>query len=138
MRVLALDVGQRRIGVAISDPGGTLARSLTVIRRASRREDFAAVAELVRKWEVGRVVVGHPRSLDGTVGPQARRIERYARALAEALDVPVALWDERYSTFEAERLMAETGRQHRDRHWVDAVAAAVILQDYLESMTDEQ
>jgi len=139
VRVLALDIGQRRIGVAVSDPSGTLARSLTVVRRASRREDFAAIAELVREWEVGRVVVGHPRSLDGTVGRQARQVERYAHALADVLDVPVALWDERYSTVEAERLMVEAGRKpSRDRHWIDAVAAAVILQDYLESMTNEQ
>lgn len=134
MRILALDIGQRRIGVAVSDPSGTLARSLTIIRRASRREDFAAIAELVREWEVGQVVVGHPRSLDGTVGRQARQVERYACALAKVLEVPVEFWDERYSTTEAERLVTEAGRKRpRDRHWIDAVAAAVILQDYLDA-----
>jgi len=140
MRVLALDVGDQRIGVAISDPGRgritppLLARSLKVIQRGSRQEDFAAVARLVEEYEVEKVVVGYPRSLDGTVGEQADKVERYAAGLAEALDVPVLLWDERFSTVSAERLMREAGlRGEKRRERVDAVAAAVILQDYLDS-----
>ena len=134
MRVLALDVGDRRIGVAISDPTQVLARSLKVIQRVSRREDFGTVVRLVEEYEVEKVVVGYPRSLDGTAGRQAEKVERYAAGLAEALDVPVLLWDERFSTVSAERLMREaglTGKKNRER--VDAVAAAVILQDYLDS-----
>jgi putative Holliday junction resolvase len=134
MRVLALDVGDKRIGVAISDPSQVLARSLKVIQRGSRREDFAAVVRLVEEHEVERVVVGYPRSLDGTVGEQAEKVERYAAGLAKALDVPVLLWDERFSTVSAERLMREAGlRGRKKRARVDAVAAAVILQDYLDS-----
>jgi len=134
MRVLALDVGDRRVGVAISDPTHSLARSLGVIERASRQEDFAAVAGLVEQHEVERVVVGYPRSLNGTAGEQAEKVERYAVALAEVLTVPVLLWDERLSTVSAERLMREAGlRGKKKRERVDAVAAAVILQDYLDS-----
>jgi len=134
MRILALDVGDKRIGVAISDPSQLLARSLKVIQRGSRQEDFAAVARLVEEYEVERVVVGYPRSLDGTVGEQADKVERYAAGLAEVLTVPVLLWDERFSTVSAERLMREAGsRGKKRREWVDAVAAAVILQDYLDS-----
>ena len=134
MRVLSLDVGDKRIGVAISDPSQVLARSLKVIQRSSRQDDFAAVAQLVKEYEVERVVVGYPRSLDGTVGGQAEKVERYAEGLAEALDVPVLLWDERFSTVSAERLMREAGlRGKKQRERVDAVAAAVILQDYLDS-----
>jgi putative Holliday junction resolvase len=133
-RVLALDLGERRIGVAISDPTHTLARSLCVLERRSRQEDFAAIAELVREHEVELVVVGHPRSLDGTIGPQARRVERYADTLAKTLPVPLIFWDERLSTCIAEQLMIEAGRTARKRRKrVDAVAAAVILQNYLDA-----
>ncbi len=134
MRILALDVGDRRIGVAISDPSQVLARSLKVIQRGSRQEDFAAVARLVEEHEVERVVVGYPRSLDGTAGEQADKVERYAVGLAESLAVPVLLWDERFSTVSAERLLREVGlRGQKKQERVDAVAAAVILQDYLDS-----
>ncbi len=134
MRVLALDVGDKRIGVAISDLTQFLARSLKVIQRGSRQEDFAAVIRLLEEYEVERVVVGYPRSLDGTVGEQADKVEHYAAGLAKAIDVPVVLWDERFSTVSAERLMREAGlRGKKKRERIDAVAAAVILQDYLDS-----
>ena len=134
MRVFALDVGEKRIGVAISDLSQTIARSLQVIQRSSRQEDFAAVARLTEEYEVEKVVVGYPRSLDGMAGAQARRVERYAADLAKALTVPVVLWDERFSTVSAERLMRQAGlRGDKRRERVDAVAAAVILQDYLDS-----
>jgi putative Holliday junction resolvase len=130
-RVIALDVGERRIGVAVSDPTGTLATPHSVIHRRSKAEDFAAVARLVIELEAERVVVGLPLSLNGEVGPQARRVSRYARALAQRLDVPVELYDERYSTVTADALLTESGRKRRVP--IDAAAAAVILQDYLDS-----
>ena len=134
MRVLALDVGDKRVGVAISDLTQILARSLKVIQRSSHQDDFAAVSLLVEEYEVERVVVGYPRSLDGTIGAQAEKVERYAEGLAKALDMPVLLWDERFSTVSAERLMREAGlRGKKKRERIDAVAAAVILQDYLDS-----
>jgi putative Holliday junction resolvase len=128
---MALDIGERRIGVAVSDPSGTLARPHAVIQRRSKVMDFAAVARLVAELEVERVVVGLPLSLNGEIGPQARRVTRYAQALAQALEVPVELYDERYSTVTADALLAESGRKRRVP--IDAAAAAVILQDYLES-----
>lgn len=128
---MALDVGERRIGVAVSDPTGTLATPHTVIRRHSKAEDFAAVARLVAKLEIKRVVVGLPLSLNGEVGPQARRVARYAQALAQTLDIPVELYDERYSTAIADALLTESGRKRPVP--IDAAAAAVILQDYLEA-----
>ena len=134
MRVLALDVGDKRIGVAISDPSQVLARSLKVIQRGSRQEDFAAVARLVEEYEVEKVVVGYPLSLDGKAHAQAEKVGRYATGLAESLTVPMLLWDERFSTVSAERLMREAGlRGKKKRDRIDAVAAAVILQDYLDS-----
>ncbi len=139
MRVLALDVGDRRVGVAVSDPLGLWARPLTVITRRSRQEDYRTIARLAREQEAARIVVGHPLSMDGQVGPQALRVERYAAGLAEHLDIPVVLWDERLSTAEAERLLHESGetsRQYRGR--IDAVAAAVILQSYLDAVEERE
>jgi putative Holliday junction resolvase len=130
-RVIALDVGERRIGVAVSDPTGTLATPHTVIHRRSKAEDFETVARLVIELEAERVVVGLPLSLNGEVGPQARRVSRYAHALAQRLDVPMELHDERYSTVTADALLTERGRKRRVP--IDAAAAAVILQDYLDS-----
>lgn len=129
-RVLALDMGERRIGVAISDLTGTLATPHTVIHRRSKAEDFAAVARLVDELDVTLVLVGLPLTLDGEMGPQARRVTRYARALAETLDVPLEYHDERYSTVTADELLTEGGRKRRVP--IDAAAAAVFLQDYLE------
>ena len=140
-RIMALDVGERRVGVAVSDASQTLARSLTVLRRRSKAQDFEALARLVREHAVTAIVVGLPLSADGSEGPQARRIRRYADALAEALAaqglaVPVILHDESLSTVTAAEVMIAAGRKRRDRRRrIDAVAAAVILQDYLDAKT---
>jgi putative Holliday junction resolvase len=142
MRVMALDFGHKRIGVALSDPGQVLASSLQVIERKGQQRDLATVVQLVRQHEVGRIIVGYPRSLNGTVGRQAKVVERYVAVLEKklgdlSLDVPVVLWDERFSTVVADRLMAEAGRKGRERRKrIDAVAAAVILQDYLDGIGD--
>ena len=133
-RLLALDLGERRIGVAISDPIGVVARPLTTILRASRREDFEAIADLVSSNEAQRIIVGLPLSLDGTEGPQARRIRRYADRLAQAVDIPLEFWDERYSSYEAAEILSQTGHRRRDmRDRIDETAAAVILQSYLDA-----
>lgn len=139
MRTLALDVGDRRVGVAVSDPLGLWARPLLVITRRSKQEDYRTIARLVAEHEASRVLVGHPVSMDGQVGPQAQRVERYAAGLAEQLQVPVILWDERLSTVEAERLLRESGETSREyRSKVDAVAAAVILQSYLDAVEERE
>jgi putative Holliday junction resolvase len=142
MRVMALDVGHKRVGVALSDPGQVLASSLQVIERKGQQRDLSTVVQLVREHEVGKIIVGYPRSLDGTAGQQAEVVERYAAVLEKklkdsSLDVPVIFWDERLSTVVADRLMAEAGRRGRERRErIDAVAAAVILQDYLDATGD--
>jgi putative Holliday junction resolvase len=138
VRVLGLDVGDRRVGIAISDPTGTVVRPLQTLVRGSRVEDFVTIAALVAEHHVELVVVGQPLSLDGTEGPQARRIARYAQLLADHLAVPVVSWDERYTTAAAEEIMLQTrgrGKRRRARAAgeVDAIAAAVILQSYLDS-----
>lgn len=131
MRCLALDVGDRRTGIAV---GERIARPLTTMKRRSKAEDFARIANLVREHGVDRLVVGLPLNMDGSQGAQARRVTRYAGRMADALaesglDVDVVFWDERLSTEEASDIMgAGGGRGQR----VDAVAAAVILQSYLD------
>jgi putative Holliday junction resolvase len=115
---------------------------LEVIQVGSRQEGFVAVGRLIEEYQVEKVVVGYPRSLDGTAGAQAERVERYVADLAEVLTVPVLLWDERFSTVSAERLMKEAGlrrekREERGERRVDAVAAAVILQDYLNGAKEQ-
>jgi putative Holliday junction resolvase len=138
MKFLALDVGERRVGVAVSDSSGLIAAPLTVIRRASKVEDFRRIGQLVREQDAGGLVIGHPLSHDGRAGPQAKRIERYAAALASALEaegqkLPMVLWDEWMSTRRAQEAMIEVGRRATTRRRIeDAVAAAVILQDFLD------
>jgi len=138
MKLLALDVGERRIGVAASDRTGTIASPLTVIRRTSKVEDFRKIARLVREQDAEGLVVGHPLNDDGSAGPQAQSVERYSVALTDALEadgltLEVVLWDEHMSTQRAQEIMIETGRKAANRKgWIDAVAAAVILQDYLD------
>lgn len=138
MRALGLDVGERRVGVAISDPTGTVVRPLQTLVRGSREEDVAAIAALVDEHDVELIVVGQPLSLDGTEGPQAQRIARYALMLDEHLSVPIASWDERFTTVVAEEILSQSRgkkkrRRARTKGQVDAVAAAVILQSYLDS-----
>jgi len=128
-RLLALDLGQARIGVAVCDEGGVLATPLTVLRRRrTRAEDFAALRALVVKERAVGVLVGMPLGSGGE-GAQARWARRYASRLAGALPVPLAFWDETLSSMDAARLMVE-GQGHTP---VDAVAAAVILADFLEA-----
>lgn len=133
MRVLGLDVGDARIGVALSDEG-VLARPLLVIRRRSKPEDFAAIGRIVSERDVDLVVVGLPTSVEGEAGAQARRIRNYARELARKLIVPIVFVDESYSTIDAMDAMQAAGRRRRHRReQIDAAAAAVILQSYLNS-----
>jgi putative Holliday junction resolvase len=139
MKLLALDVGERRMGVAVSDETGLITTPLTTIRRASKVEDFARIAGLIREQQAQGVVIGHPLNRDGGAGPQARRVEKYAQALGaalhdEGLEVPVILWDEYLSTRQAEEALADAGRRSKVRRaGLDAAAAAIILREYLEA-----
>jgi putative Holliday junction resolvase len=123
VKVLALDYGRARTGVAISDPTGTIARPLCVVERAGTDDGLARVAELVREQEAERVVVGLPLTLRGEYGEQARETERFVSALAELTSVPVVTFDERFTTDLAEQAPAEAPQ--------DALAAAHLLSGYL-------
>jgi len=135
-RVLAVDLGERRIGLALSDPSGTLASPLRTIEVSGDPErDRLAVVDAAREAEAQVIVVGLPRSLSGREGPAARRARVEASALAEvAGEIKVELHDERFTTREADRALADAGKRRRERRaHVDAAAAAIILQSYLDA-----
>ena len=133
-RAMGVDPGEARIGVAVSDEGRTLARSLTTLKGLSDREAAVRIAELARVEEARTIVVGHPIRMDGTLGPRARRSRELSVAIEDVATARVILRDERLSSAEAERIMRETGERTRGRKGrVDQVAAAVILQGHLDA-----
>lgn len=132
-RILGLDIGEKRIGVAVSDPEGILAVPLTVINRDRLEPDLEAIRELVLQHEVKSIVAGLPRSLDGSLGHQAERVQDFLNRLSQYVNTPIETWDERLSTVAAERLMSEAGvKRQKQRKNVDAMAATFILQGYLD------
>jgi putative Holliday junction resolvase len=135
--VLGIDAGERRVGVALSDPSRMLASPVVVLdRRNGLAPVLDALAELVRREAVDHAIVGLPLNADGSEGPQARRARQFAQVAERVLGVPVSLWDERLSTQAAESMLREQGRnvrRLRQRGQIDSVAAAVILQDYLDN-----
>jgi putative Holliday junction resolvase len=133
VRILALDVGEKRIGIAVSDPLGITAQGLAVLTRRGKDADLASLLEVAREYRVQEIVVGLPLHLDGRPGRQSQEILSLAAALGEALGVPVTPWDERLTTMEAERvLLAADVSRRRRRQVVDQLAAVLILQNYLD------
>ncbi|HEY3208766.1 MAG TPA: Holliday junction resolvase RuvX [Actinomycetota bacterium] len=131
-RILGLDLGQSRIGVAISDPDRRMAVPLGTVRTGAP-DDVKALAAMVKEHEIAAIVVGQPLSLSGRKGEAADHAEKFAQALRGFLGIPVFLQDERLTTVQADRLLAETGLRGRDRRRVvDQTAATVILQAYLD------
>ncbi len=134
VRALGIDLGSKRVGVAISDTSGTIASALTTVHRSkSRRHDHAEIAKIVKLEECEVVVVGLPLSLDGSHGPAATSAVKEAKQLEQSVGVPVEMYDERFTTVTAERHMMEVGLDARQRRKVvDKAAAAVILQAWLD------
>lgn len=132
-RILAVDLGEKRIGLAMSDPTGTLARPLLVIAHVQRRADAAAVAGLAREHEAGLIVIGQSFDLDGQPNFAGRQAARFAEALRVQTDLPVVLWDEAFTTQDARQARLEMGvpRKKRSGH-LDDLAATLLLQSYLE------
>jgi len=140
MRALGIDLGSKRIGIAISDRSGTIASPLTMIQRSgSARRDHEAIRKLAIEEEVEMLVVGLPLNMNGSSGPQAKAAIAEARVLATVVGVPVITFDERRTTVTADRALIEAGigAQAR-RKLVDKVAAAVILQTWLDSREAQQ
>ncbi len=132
MRILGIDYGEKRIGLALSDELEMTARGLSVIERTSREKDLETIVAVVSGHGVAAIVVGYPLRLDGTAGIQCEKVDRFIAALRGVVSVPVTAWDETLSTKEAEGLMREAGvKRRKKRGMVDRIAAAFILQDYL-------
>lgn len=135
-RLLGLDVGSKRVGLAFSDETRTVATAERVLERARYADDLARLAVLCRERQVGGIVVGLPVSMDGREGPQCQRVRQFARDLLVWIDVPLAFWDERLSTAAVDRMLireADLSRKRR-RAVIDRAAAAYILQGALDAM----
>jgi putative Holliday junction resolvase len=134
MRVMGLDMGTKRIGVAMSDERGVTATPLKVLKRSGERKVFEELKKLVEEYSVGSVVVGMPLNMDGSVGPKAKGVEAFIARLGGELQIPVKAWDERLSTVAVTRVLleADVSRAGRKRV-VDKLAAAYILQGYLDT-----
>jgi putative Holliday junction resolvase len=134
MRVMALDVGDRRIGIAISDDLLLTAQSRPTLRRKNEEADIETIRKLAVDNQVHEIVVGQPLHMDGSKSAQSEKTGRFAERLREAVSLPVVLWDERLTTFEAEQHLEQMGLNWRQRReHVDKVAAMIILQNYLDS-----
>lgn len=135
--ILALDLGEKRIGVAVSDENGIVARTVGVIKRASRKEDFKTIIRIAEKEKTTLIIIGIPYLSSGQEGGKAKWIKDYALDLEQQSGYEVRLWDESYSTVDAETSLRERGiHKKRRRNRVDAVAAAFILQSYLDSKSN--
>jgi putative Holliday junction resolvase len=130
---MGLDIGDKRTGVALSDPGEILASPFTIIERNDEEHDIAAIIDIITQDEIGKIIVGLPRSMAGTIGHQATRVEAFVERLRNHTEIPIEFQDERLSTVSARQLMQSTGRKAKKEPRYDAAAAAVILQDYLEA-----
>jgi len=137
MKLLGLDYGDRRIGVAVSDIFGWTAQGIEVVQRRDDGSHLQRIAELARLHEVGEVVVGLPKNMNGTIGPRGELCIEFAESLRELLGLPVHLWDERLTTVSAERTLLEADVSRKKRKQVvDKIAAGLILQNYLDSTND--
>lgn len=133
MRYLGLDVGDRWIGVAVSDPSGMLASPLTIIKRKQEAADMEAIGDIIKKNGIGKVIVGLPVSLNGSLGRQAEKVQQFTEQLCKHTEVPVEFRDERMTTASARSLMQETTpKKKRQKARDDAIAAAFILQGFLD------
>lgn len=135
MRTLALDIGKRRIGVAVSDPLGMVARPVETLHSISLNKDVAYLANLAKTLEAEQLVVGDPIHMSGDPSPMSGRARTFGNLLAQVSGLPVIYWDERLTTVEAQRILEDSGVHPRKvRLQIDAVAAAVILQSYLNTI----
>ena len=139
MRILGLDIGDRRIGVALSDPGGILATPLTILESRNADKNIAAVIALLNQHEAGRIIVGIPLLRDGSIGPQAEKVQVFVEKLKQQTTIPVVLRDERLTTYSAQVLMREAHPEKKKKKTGDdAIAAALILQGYLDEIRHEK
>ncbi|MBI4595753.1 MAG: Holliday junction resolvase RuvX [Candidatus Tectomicrobia bacterium] len=132
-RILALDVGEKRIGLAVSDPLGITAQGLPTLQRMGLEEDIQAIRRVIDQYEVGELVMGFPKNMNGTIGPSAQKVLALKEYLEKEISLPIGLWDERLTSVSAERALLEGDLSRRKRKKkIDQVAAQLILQTYLQ------
>ncbi|MFA4916344.1 MAG: Holliday junction resolvase RuvX [Syntrophales bacterium] len=135
MRILGLDYGSKRIGVAICDELGIIAQALGTITRKNRRQDLQAIDEFIKKYDVEKIVIGYPIRLDGTEGIQCEKTNQFIKILESNFPLPVIRWEEALTTKDAESILIETNtRRKKRKNVVDKIAAGLILQGYLNSL----
>ena len=133
MRIMGLDIGSHTIGVAITDELRITAQGLKTIRRKSKEEDLEELIKIIDQFEIGKIVVGLPKNMNGTLGKQAEMVLQWIKAIREKVDLPIVTWDERFSTVEASRVLLEADLSRRKRKKaIDKLAAVIILQGYIE------
>ena len=131
---MGLDVGTKRIGLAISDPLGITAQGLETLQRRNKRVDFEALGNVIRKFEVAEIVVGYPLRMSGAEGAGADKMQRFAEEMQQRFHLPVHLWDERLTSAQANRLLRETSMSIKRRgEVVDQMAAVLILQSWMDA-----
>jgi putative Holliday junction resolvase len=139
MRILALDVGARRIGLAVTDPLGITAQGIETLQRKNKRSDLFILERVLRKYEVGEIVVGHPLHMSGDSGSQAQKASTFAEELRSRFNLPVHLWDERLTTAQAQRLLREADASiERRKQVVDQMSAVLILQSFIDARATEK
>ncbi|MBU1147901.1 MAG: Holliday junction resolvase RuvX [Candidatus Omnitrophica bacterium] len=133
MRILALDVGEKRIGVALSGALNLIAQGLETIKRTSDKETLAKIKELIKQYDVGKIIVGMPLNMDGSKGPSALSMEDFISLMKKDIEVSVETVDERLTTAQGERMLLEADVSRKKRkHSIDKIAAQLILQTYLD------
>lgn len=134
-RILGLDVGDKTIGIAVSDLLGLTAQGITTIRREGKKKDFKALEDLIHKYEIKKVVVGLPKNMNGTLGPQSEKTMKFAQKLKNKFDVEIIYVDERLTSVSAERILIQGDmRREKRKKVIDKVAATFILQAYLDGL----
>lgn len=134
MRIICLDIGNKTIGVAVSDPLGFTAQGITTIHRKNIKEDINNIIDLCNNYNAEKILSGFPKNMNGTVGPQAEKVIAFCDKLKKHIDIPIEYWDERLTTVSANRAMLEADLSRKKRKQiVDKLAAVFILQSYLDS-----
>lgn len=133
-RVLGIDFGRKRLGIAISDPMGVIAQPLPTIEYKSLPEALNQIKSILHEYRIKEIVVGYPYNLKGDVGVASHRVDNFVKYLKDTVELSVSLWDERYSSVQAERTIRELGKSpSKNRAKIDAISAVLILQNYLDN-----
>lgn len=134
LRTIGLDVGDKTIGIAVSDPSGLIAQGIKTIRRESLDNDIFEIKKIIDAFKVEEIVIGFPKNMNGTIGTQGQKVIDFVEHLKKEIDLPIMLWDERLTTVEVNRMLVESADMRRDKRKkvIDKLAATIILQGYLD------